>query len=91
MGPVAFRVVIGDPGRCGSESRGSVLGIVDDGRIGRGHLGAVRTVDDAFSTRGGFQLCAGLSVVASGLAWLTLESPGLTAFGMLAPLPWLYG
>lgn len=74
-----------------SESRGSVLGFVDDGRIGLGHLGAVRTLDYAFSTRGGLQLCAGLSVVAAGLAWFTLGSPGLTAFGMLAPLLWLYG
>lgn len=43
-----------------------------------------------FSTLDGLQLCAILSVVAAGLAWLTLDSAGLGAFGLLAPLLWLY-
>ena len=64
-----------------SESRGSVLEFVDGARIGLGHHGAARTLGYAFPTRGGLQLCAGLSVVAAGQAWFTLESPGLTAFG----------
>ena len=50
-----------------SEDRGSVLGVVDGGRIGPGQFGAARTLDYAFSTRGGLQLCVGLSVVAASL------------------------
>jgi hypothetical protein len=87
--------VLGDDGvilvQGRTEGRGSVLAFVDGGRIGLGRRGAVPTLVYAFSTRSGLQLCAVLSVVAACLAWFALESPGLTVFGALAPLLWLYG
>ena len=87
--------VLGDDGAIlvqgRTEGRGSVLAFIDGGRIGLGRHGAVPTLNYAFSTRGGLQLCAGLSVVAAYLAWFALESLGLAAFGALAPLLWLYG
>ncbi len=74
-----------------SESRGSALAFVDNGWVQLGPTGDACALEYGFSTLGGLQLCAILSVVAASLAWFTLGSAGLTAFGFLAPLLWLYG
>ena len=71
-----------------SERRGSVLGFVSDGLV---WLERDRSLRYAFSLRGGLLLCLVLSPLAAGLAWFGLGSAGLAAFGLLAPVLWLYG
>ena len=77
----------------GTRGRGSVLSFIDNG-------GTIRLVATGgrhllaydFSTAGGLLLCAVLSLVCAAAAWFALDhDPGLTVFGLLAPLLWLYG
>ena len=74
-----------------SERRGSVFGFIDGGWIRLEHHRQACVLAYEFSTLGGLQLCAGLSLVAGSLGWFAVGSVGLAAFGLLAPLLWLYG
>jgi hypothetical protein len=75
----------------GASGRYSPLSFVDGGAIWPTTEAGAPVLHYDLSTQGGFLLCAGLSPVAAGLAWFGTEDAGLTAFGLLAPLLWLYG
>ena len=72
----------------GSVNRGSVLGFVSCGLI---WLGPGRVMHFTFSLRGGLLLCLAVAPVAAGLGWFCIGSAELAAFGLLAPVLWLYG
>lgn len=75
----------------GASGRYSPLSFVDGGAVWLATENGVPVLRYDLSTAGAFLLCLGLSPVAGGLAWFGTGDAGLTAFGLLAPLLWLYG